>query len=547
MTPLSPTRLMRNPILSFTIIMFTAPSLFANGIIRSEFIYENAPFPQCHASTIEETKEGLVAAWFGGTREKNPDVGIWLSRHDGKNWSEPVEVANGVQSPEKRFPCGNPVLFQPKSGPLILFYKVGPSASGWWGMLKTSVDHGRTWLEATKLPDGIWGPVKNKPIELGDGTILCGTSGEATGWKVYLQSTRDLGKTWEQKGPFNDGKTIGAIQPSVLTYPDNRMQLLCRSKQKYIMEVWSEDGGKTWGEMKKTSLPNPNSGTDAVTLKDGRQLLVYNHTVRGRSPLNVAVSKDGKSWSMVLILEDQRGEFSYPAVIQTSDGLVHITYTWKRQRVKHVVLDPEKLGHMSELPKVLLIGDSISLGYTGHVVHKLKNVASVRRVPGNAQHTATGLRMIDRWLGKTEWDVIHFNWGLWDLCYRNPKSKTQGRRDKVNGTVTHTLDHYESNLRKLVERLKKTDATLIWAATTPVPEGELGRKLGDDLKYNAAAAAIMKENDIRVNDLHAHILPRMAELQTQPGNVHFKPEGSRLLGDKVVEEIKAALERRVEK
>ncbi|MDP7253360.1 MAG: SGNH/GDSL hydrolase family protein [Planctomycetota bacterium] len=202
---------------------------------------------------------------------------------------------------------------------------------------------------------------------------------------------------------------------------------------------------------------------------------------------------------------------------------------------------------MSELPKVLLIGDSISLGYTGHVVHKLKNVASVRRVPGNAQHTATGLRMIDRWLGKTEWDVIHFNWGLWDLCYRNPKSKTQGRRDKVNGTVTHTLDHYESNLRKLVERLKKTDATLIWAATTPVPEGELGRKLGDDLKYNAAAAAIMKENDIRVNDLHAHILPRMAELQTQPGNVHFKPEGSRLLGDKVVEEIKAALERRVEK
>ena len=121
MTRLSPIELMRNPILSFCIIMFTAPSLFANGIIKSEFIYENAPFPQGHASTIEETKEGLVAAWFGGTREKNPDVGIWLSRHDGKNWSEPVEVANGVQSPEKRFPCWNPDLFHPKSGPLIIF------------------------------------------------------------------------------------------------------------------------------------------------------------------------------------------------------------------------------------------------------------------------------------------------------------------------------------------------------------------------------------------------------------------------------------------
>jgi len=534
--------------LFITVIMnLSAPDLLANGIIKSEFIYEEAPFPQCHASTIAETKEGLVVAWFGGTREKNPDVGIWLSRHDGASWSEPVEVADGVQSPETRFPCWNPVLFQPRSGPLLLFYKVGPSASAWWGMLKFSNDHGKTWSEAARLPDGIWGPIKNKPIELEDGTILCGTSGEATGWRVYLQSTKDYGKTWAQHGPFNDGKIIGAIQPSILTYEGGRMQLLCRSKQKYITEVWSEDGGKTWGEMKTSSLPNPNSGTDAVTLQDGRQLLAYNHTMRGRTPLNVALSKDGKSWSMVLILENQPGEYSYPAVMQASDGLVHITYTWKRQKVKHVVVDPAKLKHLSELPNVLLIGDSISIGYTGHVVHKLKDLANAKRIPGNGQDTATGLKMIDKWLGETDWDVIHFNWGLWDLCYRSPESNNQGRRDTVNGTITHTPEQYESNLRKLVERLKQSNATLIWASTTPVPEGDLGRKLGDDLRYNAVAAGIMKEHTIRINDLHAHILPKMSEFQTQPGNVHFKPEGSLFLGEKVVEEILVAVEKRAAK
>jgi predicted neuraminidase len=121
------------------------------------------------------------------------------------------------------------------------------------------------------------------------------------------------------------------------------MQLLCRSKQKRIVECWSDDGGKTWGKMAATVLPNPNSGIDGVSLKDGRALLVYNHTEAGRSPLNVAMSKDGRTWQAALVLEDAPGEYSYPAVIQTSDGKVHVTYTWKRQRIKHVVLDAEKL------------------------------------------------------------------------------------------------------------------------------------------------------------------------------------------------------------
>ncbi|MBM3876901.1 MAG: sialidase [Verrucomicrobia bacterium] len=313
------------------------------AILKSEFIYETAPFPSCHASTIVETKGGLVTAWFGGTAERNPDVGIWVSRHEGGKWSAPVEVANGVQSPAKRHPCWNPILFQPKSGPLLLFYKVGPSPSTWWGELRTSEDAGKTWSAARRLPEGILGPVKNKPVELADGSLLCPTSSEHDGWRVHFERTTDLGKTWQVIGPVNDGKEFSAIQPSILFHAGGKLQAVGRTRQKKLFEIWSEDGGKTWGRLGATELPNPSSGTDAVTLADGRQLLVYNHTPNGRSPLNVAVSKDGKSWQAGAVLESNPGEYSYPAVIQTRDGLVHTTYTWKRQRVKHVVLDPAKL------------------------------------------------------------------------------------------------------------------------------------------------------------------------------------------------------------
>ena len=326
------------------------------GYVKGKLIYslENKPTPQCHASTIVETPTGLVAAWFGGKHEKNPDVGIWVSRHLENKWIKPVEVANGVQSASKRYPCWNPVLFQPKRGPLMLFYKVGPSPSKWWGMLVTSNDGGETWSKPRKLGTDkkvghLLGPVKNKPIQLSDGSILCPSSTEHEGWRVHFELTRDLGKTWQVIGPINDGKKFGAIQPSILTYAPANFQVLCRSKQSVITQSRSTDGGRTWSTMTATDLPNPNAGTDAVTLKDGRQLLVYNHTTRGlkfpsgRNMLNVAISKDGKKWTPMLTLERSRGEYSYPAVIQASDGKVHITYTFKRRSVKHVVLDPTKI------------------------------------------------------------------------------------------------------------------------------------------------------------------------------------------------------------
>ena len=319
------------------------PAPLAPGAASAEFIYETAPFPQCHASTICHTREGLVCAWFGGTREKDPDVGIWLARHDGKAWSAPVEVANGIQDEKTRYPCWNPVLFQMPGSELLLFYKVGPSPSTWWGMLIRSADAGRTWSKPERLPEGIAGPIKNKPVVLADGRLLCGSSTEDKGWRVHMEWTADGGKTWGRTMELNDGVREHAIQPTILRH-EGKLQILCRNRAPTtILQSWSEDDGRTWSPLEPTALPHPGSGIDAVTLADGRHLLVYNHTHSGRSPLNVAVSKDGKDWQAAAVLEKSAGEFSYPAVIQTPDNLVHITYTWKRLKVRHVTLDPGKL------------------------------------------------------------------------------------------------------------------------------------------------------------------------------------------------------------
>ena len=328
-------------------------------VVTAEFIFEKAEFPRCHASTIAKGKDGLVAAWFGGKNEKNPDVGIWASRQVEGRWTAPVEVANGVQfvdakNKAHRHPCWNPVLFQPapvrgKAQPLLLFYKCGPDPRRWWGMMSKSLNGGVTFETPWRLPEKIDGPVKNKPIQLPGGDILCGSSTEYAGWRVHFERTSDLGRTWQRIGPIHDAKRFNAIQPSILTYPFGKLQILCRSREGKIVTSWSTDLGKTWSKPEATVLPNPNSGTDAVTLADGRQLLGYNPTARrgafpsGREMLNVALSHDGKRWFAAAVLERSKGEFSYPAVIQTPDGLVHITYTWKRQRIKHVVLDPTKL------------------------------------------------------------------------------------------------------------------------------------------------------------------------------------------------------------
>lgn len=365
------------------------------GIITDEFLYDDTSFPECHGSTIAEMPDGsLVAAFFGGTKEKNPDCCIWVSRkpRGASEWSAPEIAADGVFSLDdpliriaglsgidrsttpasagpigphfkgnidnaRRKACWNPVLWlDPDTGELLLFFKIGASVGDWTGWLTRSSDGGKTWSAREPLPEGILGPIKNKP-ELIDGRLLSPSSREGKGWRIIMEYSDDKGKTWVNNGflPSDSGymtkkldklEPIYAIQPSILRHPDGVLQILCRSRNSYLATARSEDNGETWSNITLTDVPNNNSGTDAVTLSDGRHLLVYNDfatlpgTPKGpRTPLNVAISDDGVKWRRILTLEDSPvSQYSYPSVIQGRDGIVHIVYTWRRQRIKHVAL-----------------------------------------------------------------------------------------------------------------------------------------------------------------------------------------------------------------
>ncbi len=337
----------------------TGPACAEGPVLTSEFIDDTPPYPASHASTIAETpSHALVAAWFGGSKEGAPDVTIWVARRQNGKWSTPVSVADGVQADGPRHAAWNPVLFQAPAGDLYLFYKAGPNPAGWWGMVMTSKDEGRTWGQPQRLPDGILGPIKNKPVVLADGSWLAGSSvetnpGGVPHWCVHFEISHDQGRSWTRTADVATPLGIDAIQPSVLFHKDGALEAVMRTRQGALAMTWSRDRGRTWSALAAIDLPNPNSGTDAVTLADGRQLIVYNPSAHSpdtpgqgpRWPLAIALSDDGVTWRPVLTLEDKPlpNGYAYPAVIQTADGLVHITYTWDRRRIRHVVVDPGQL------------------------------------------------------------------------------------------------------------------------------------------------------------------------------------------------------------
>ena len=339
-------------------LLLAFPAAAAEGgkaVVLREFVAASPPTPQSHAATIAETSEGLVAAWFGGKHEGDPGVDIWVTRQAGGRWSAPEDVADGRQADGSRQPAWNPVLFQPSRGPLMLFYKIGPAPARWRGMLRVSGDGGRHWSEARALPDGVIGPVKNRPAELAGGDIVSPSSTEKDHWRIHFERSSDRGGTWRIGPPVAHPDGIEAIQPSLLVWDENRLQAIGRTKQDRLFSAWSRDGGRTWSALNLLDVPNPNSGADATMLSDGRALLVYNPKVHGsnwwdgRDALAVAVSAESERWRCGLTLEESPGaELSYPSVLQGRDGLVHIVYTWKRQRIAHVVVDPRAIREPAE-------------------------------------------------------------------------------------------------------------------------------------------------------------------------------------------------------
>ncbi len=305
-----------------------------------EFVFENPPFASCHASTITQTASGtLLCAYFAGSEEGAKDVAIWLSARSSKGWSAPRLITK-----ESGAPCWNPVLFTTPSGEILLFYKVGLHPSSWSGALIRSYDEGKSWTTVENLPAGVIGPTKNKPLLLENGTLLCGSSVESwRRWGCWMDISKDQGKTWTKSDPINlKDNLFGIIQPTLFYTPEGTLRLLARSyRTGHICTATSEDGGITWSEAVETKLPNPNSAIDAVRLQSGQILLVYNHSSKERTPLNLALSDNGGlNFRPLLTLEDVPGEFSYPSIIQTKDQLVHITYTFNRTQIKHVVIDP---------------------------------------------------------------------------------------------------------------------------------------------------------------------------------------------------------------
>jgi len=324
------------------------------GLVLEEYVFIKGPTRDCHSSTLLELENGdLLCTWFGGTREGHADVNIWLARKSkGGQWQAPVSVADGDGKT-----LFNPVLVQLKGGDIQIYF-VSPGIND--GKVITSSDNGHTWSKPKELPKGFVGPIVNKPVYMDDGTIIAGGSLQGgPGWRIHVERSTDNGKTWTKVGPISDpvNTKYKIIQPTILVHSQKRLQILARTGDSHmdakIAQTWSDDGGLTWSPVTDTTLPNNSSAIDAVTLDDGRHLLVYNHSTRedpiggrkGRGILTVALTEDGINWEAATVLEYRTGsvQYSYPAVIQTKDGLVHVTYSWHRRRIKHVVIDPKKL------------------------------------------------------------------------------------------------------------------------------------------------------------------------------------------------------------
>lgn len=327
-------------------------------VINEIIISQDIEDFDCHSSSLIETSPGvLCAVWKGahGQGKSNIDIksnsGIWLSHLKNGGWTSPKQVVDAPNSM-----CWNPVLAKYPSGKLVLFYRVGPDPRDAISLYKSSLDEGIHWSPAEILPAGITGPTKGKPVFDSNENMICGSSVEvgapedafkATACWIEILSS-DL--KWSKHGPLEvPNKRFGCIEPVLFWRPNGLLKMLCRDRSNRIgLEGWiwtaeSIDGGKTWTELKNTSLPNPDAGIEALLLRNGNILLIYNHSHINRHPLTIALSNDGgSSWTSLCNIEDESGEF--PSAVLDSQGLVHLIYAWssagkEQRRIKHIIMD----------------------------------------------------------------------------------------------------------------------------------------------------------------------------------------------------------------
>jgi predicted neuraminidase len=329
--------------------------------IRQEFIYSIGSIPdrpQAHASNIIQgpcspDKITLYCAWFCGTREGNVDVAILFSIISYQPQTNLGEIKFEYTPPKviADLPdraCGNPVLFYEPNGTLHLwfagFVPRGSADPNRHIYYQQSKDGGNTWTNPKIISDrpGLW--VRNNLVVLDDGTWLFPMNDETTPipkyrttWSSRFAWSRDHGQTWDFGDLWSCKK--GMIQPSVVQFPTGNLFCVHRSRNGYIMASRSSDRGHTWTEAQSLDLPNPNSNVVQWLLPSGELLLVYNPTKKGRTPLSLAISRDsGHTWTRIADLQTILGEFSYPCIWQTPDGLIHITYTYRRQTISHDVI-----------------------------------------------------------------------------------------------------------------------------------------------------------------------------------------------------------------
>ncbi|MFB9075840.1 exo-alpha-sialidase [Flavobacterium procerum] len=317
--------------------------------IESNFVADPPVTAASHAATLVEINPNeITAAWFGGKYEGAKDVGIYISSYKNKKWSAPQNIINPLIRNGDTLPCWNPVLFKSKSSNLYLFYKVGKNPREWFGAMMVSKDNGKTWGEAKYLPDGILGPIRNKPIETTPGVIICGSSTETVDkniWNVHVEEYTEASDSWK-KIEIENPKNLEIIQPTFLIHSANQIQMLSRSKHNKVVSSWSNDNGKSWKKTDTINVVNSNSGIDALTINKKLFLLVNNPLPQGkdwfygRNILDVEYSNDGLKWTKLFDLEhEEKGEFSYPAIIQTTDQKIHVLYTHDRKFIKHTVFE----------------------------------------------------------------------------------------------------------------------------------------------------------------------------------------------------------------